>query len=292
METLPGAPTGLRMPHDAQIVYTSVWGAIVLAFVVYAFARIGRRRDPLLCVLLIGGAIAYFNEPIDDLLGLVWHPRPGQWVAIRTFGPAPVWGVLVYMALFGGIAYLMLRAFERGISRRQVWTWIAVFWIADIAVEVPAIASGMYKYYGHPPLQVAGLPLYWFAINIGGPLETAVLVLVARRWFTGRRMLLLLPVPMLLDAACSVGMGWPIFSALHAQASTPVKYLAALLTLTMGVTMLELTIRFVSERTRPQADAGAGPCGPPEPLTPAGERRPWFAAQTQSGQSRCEMTLA
>jgi hypothetical protein len=236
------------MPHGAQIVYTTIWGAIVLAFAAYAAVLLVRRRDPLLAVLLIGGAIAYFNEPIDDLLGLVWHPRPGQWVAIDTFGPAPVWGVFVYMALFGGIAYLMLRAFERGVTRREVWTWIGLFWLADIAVEVPAIASGMYEYYGHPPLQVAGLPLYWFAINIGAPVGTAVVLLVAHRWLRGWRLLLLLPLPMFLDAACSVGVGWPVFSALHAQASMPVKYLAAFATIAMGVALLEVMIRFASER--------------------------------------------
>lgn len=249
-----GAPTHLVMPHTAQIVYTSVWGAIALAFAIYGMVRLIRRRDPLLLVLLVGGAIAYFNEPIDDVLGLVWHPRPGQWVALRTFGPAPVWGVFVYIALFGGIAYLMFRAFERGVTRRQVWTWIGLFWVADIAVEVPAIASGMYKYYGHPPMQVAGLPLYWFAINIGGPIATAVLLLVARRRLSGWRLLLLLPVPMLLDAACSIAMGWPIFSALHAQASMPVKYLAAVITVAMAVTLLEIAIRFVSERSGATAE--------------------------------------
>jgi hypothetical protein len=255
MEKLPGAPTGMVMPHDAQIVYTAIWGAIVLAFAVYGLVRIARHRDPLLLVLLLGGAVAYFNEPIDDLVGLVWHPRPGQWVLLRTFGPVPVWGVFVYMALFGGIAYLMVRAFERGVSERQVWSWIALFWVADIAVEVPAIASGMYKYFGHPPLQVAGLPLYWFAINIGGPLETAVLVLIARRWFSGWRVLLLVPIPMFLDAACSVGMGWPIFSALHAQSSMPVKYLAAFATIGMALTALRFTIRFAAERSGPRSGA-------------------------------------
>jgi len=254
-----GAPTYMVMPHTAQIVYTAIWAAIMLAFAVYGAILLLRRRDPLLLVLLLGGAIAYFNEPIDDLLGLCWHPRPGQWVAIRTFGPAPLWGVFVYMALFGGIAYLMASAFERGVTRRQVWTWIGLFWIADLAVEIPAIASGMYKYYGHPPMQVAGLPLYWFAINIGGPVLTALAVLLTRRRLTGWwRVLLLLPVPMVLDAACSVAMGWPIFSALHAQSSMPVKYLAAFVTLAMGVTLMEVTIRFVSSRAPASEPARSG----------------------------------
>ncbi|MCV7102820.1 hypothetical protein [Mycobacterium palustre] len=245
------------MPHTAQIVYTSIWGSVVLAFAVYAAILLVRRRDPLLALLLVGGAVAYFNEPIDDLLGLVWHPRPGQWVALDTFGPVPVWGVFVYMALFGGIPYLMLQALKRGVSATQVWTWIGVFWLADIAVEIPALASGMYQYYGDPPMKVFGLPLYWFAINIGGPLETAVLLLVAGSFLTGWRMLLLVLIPMVLDAAASVGMGWPIFSALHAETNLFVKYLAALATIAMAVTLLAITIRFAAGKSQAMSVRGA-----------------------------------
>ena len=272
MNTSLGAPTGMVMPHTAQIAYTSVWAAIVVVFAVYGLTLIVRRREPMLLVLLIGGAIAYFNEPIDDLLGLCWHPRPGQWVAIRSFGPAPLWGVFVYMALFGGIVYLMAGAFERGVTRRQVWTWVALFLVADIAVEVPAIGSGMYKYYGDPPMKVAGLPLYWFAINIGGPILTAALVKFTRRWLGGWRVLLLLPVPMVLDAACSVSIGWPIFSALHARSSMPVKYLAACVTIAMGVALLEITIRFVS--TPAAAMAAVDLAAQPEPDVAGASNRP------------------
>jgi hypothetical protein len=207
---------------------------------------------------LTGGAVAYFNEPIDDLLGLVWHPRPGQWVAIDTFGPAPVWGVFVYMALFGGIPYLMLQAFKRGATATQIWTWIGVFWLADIAVEIPALASGMYQYYGDAPMKVLGLPLYWFAINIGGPLETAVLLLVAGSFFARWRMLLLVVIPMVLDAAGSVGIGWPIFSALHSESNLVVKYLAALMTIAMAGALLTITIRFAANKSQALADSRQG----------------------------------
>jgi hypothetical protein len=259
MEQLPIPPAHLVMPHTAQIVYTSIWAAVVAAFVVYAVVEIVRRRDPLLVVLLVGGAIAYFNEPIDDLLGLVWHPRPGQWVLLDTFGPVPLWGVFVYIALFGGIPYLMYRAFQRGVTARQIWIWIGVFWIADIAVEIPAIASGMYQYYGDPPMKVFGLPLYWFAINIGGPIETAVILLIAGSSFAGWRLLALLPIPMVLDAAGSVGMGWPIFSALHAETSMPVKYAAAFATLAMAFVMLQMTINYAVKRCAPVGGTDATP---------------------------------
>lgn len=255
---LPGAPTGLAMPHTGQIIFTTIWATIAGAFAVYALYLLVRRRDPLLAVLLVGGGVAYFNEPIDDLLGLVWHPRPGMWTLFDTFCPVPVWGLFVYIALFGGIPYLMLRAFRRGASRRQVWAWLGIFWLADIAVEIPALHQGMYEYYGHPPFEVAGLPLYWFAINIGGPLETAVILLGAGAFFRGWRLVYLLLLPMVLDGAGSIGTGWPIFSALHAEASTPVKYAAALLTVGIALAVLDVTIRYAVSRMPPKASAAPG----------------------------------
>jgi hypothetical protein len=256
-EPMPAPPDQMVMPQTGQVVFTCLWAVVVLGFVAYATYELVKRRTPLAFVLLAGGAICYFNEPIDDVLGLVWHPRPGQWVAFDTFSPVPVWGVFVYMALFGGIPYLIYRALQHGVTARQLWTWIGVFWVADIAVEIPALHFGMYDYYGDPPFEVAGLPLYWFAINIGGPLETALILFVGARYFRGARMLLLLPLPMILDAASSVGAGWPVFSALHAEASTPVKYLAALATMAIAAALLTLTVEYAARRSL--RERGDGP---------------------------------
>jgi hypothetical protein len=255
-DQIPAPPIQMVMPATGQVVFTAIWAAVVLGFAGYAARELLVRRTPLPLVLLAAGAVCYFNEPIDDVLGLVWHPRPGQWVALDTLSPVPVWGVFVYMALFGGIPYLMFQAFQRGVTAKQIWTWIGVFWVADIAVEIPALHFGMYDYFGNPPFEVAGLPLYWFAINIGGPLETALILFVGAQFFRGWRMLLVLPLPMILDAAGSVGAGWPVFSALHAQASTPVKYLAALGTLAIAGALLKLTVEYAARRSQEHATAG------------------------------------
>jgi hypothetical protein len=63
MHGRPTPPEHLVMPHTGQIVYTSIWAAVVLLFAGYAAIQMVRRRDPLLAVLLVGGAVAYFNEP-------------------------------------------------------------------------------------------------------------------------------------------------------------------------------------------------------------------------------------
>lgn len=246
----PATPDYMVMPHSAQIVFTCLWAAIALGFTGYATQQFITRRTLLPLMLLVGGAVSYLNEPIDDVLGLVWHPRPGQWVAFDTFGPVPVWGVFVYIALFGGIPYLMYQAFQRGVTKKQIWAWLGAFWVADIVAEIPAIQLGMYDYYGDPPFEIGGLPLYWFAINIGGPLETAVVLLVFGRRLTGARMLLVIPLPMVLVAAGSVGAGWPVFSALHAESGTSVKYLAAIATFALAGTLIKFTVDYAAAKSQ------------------------------------------
>jgi hypothetical protein len=241
----PPPPVGMVMPAGPQAFYTVLWGVVLAGLVAFGLWRLARHRDGLLLALLGGGAICYFAEPMVDVLGLLWHPVIGQWVAIDTFRAAPWWGVFVYSICFGGLPYLMWADFRaHGLTRRRAWTWIGLFWVVDLAVEVPILASGLYDYYGEPPMEAFGLPLYWLFMNIAGPLETAVLLLAFPMLTRGRWLLGLLAVPVSLDVTGSVLTGWPVFSALHAQASMPVKYLCALITVAIGVITLEATIRY------------------------------------------------
>jgi hypothetical protein len=75
---VPPTPDGTAMPHTAQLVATAAMAVLVAGFAGYAVREIARSRSGTLALLLIGGAISYFNEPIDDVLGLVWHPVVGQ----------------------------------------------------------------------------------------------------------------------------------------------------------------------------------------------------------------------
>jgi hypothetical protein len=77
-------------------------------------------------------------------------------------------------------------------------------------------------------------------------LALAVLLLAAGDTFTGWRAVYLLFLPMVCDAAGSVAVGWPIFSALNAQASAPVRWLAAALTITIGLAALDLLIVYAA----------------------------------------------
>lgn len=250
------------MPQTPQLVFTVLWGSVFLVLTLYAGYRLVGKRDPLFAVLLLGGAICYFAEPMVDVLGLLWHPTIGQWVAVDTFRACPLWGLFVYAICFGGLPYFMLVDFRRaGFTARRAWTWIGVFWVVDVLVEIPILGSGLYDYYGDPPMEVAGLPLYWLFMNIAGPLETAVILLLAGSYrdgalLRGRRILLVAALPVSLDVAGSSVVGWPVFSALHAQAGIGVKYLAALLTVGLGVATLAATISFAAARSRCGGVAG------------------------------------
>jgi hypothetical protein len=76
-------------------------------------------------------------------------------------------------------------------------------------------------------------------INAGGPMLEATILLLAPNFFRGPRALLVIVLGMVTDIACGAGVGWPIFTALNAQASQPVKYLAAILTMLLGVGLVQ-----------------------------------------------------
>ncbi len=249
---LPVTPDGTQMPQAAQLVATVAMAVLVAGFTVYAVREIVRSRSITLALLLVGGAISYFNEPIDDVLGLVWHPVVGQWTAVDTFARVPLWGLGIYIVFFGGMPYVILQSLRRGVTRRQLWGWVGVLAVVDVAVELPVLASGIYRYYGDAPMQIGGFPVYWIVINAVGPLALAVLLLATGETFSGWRALYLLFVPMMCDAAGSVAVGWPIFSALNAYASAPVRWLAAALTIAIGLATLDLLIGYAARMSAAQ----------------------------------------
>jgi hypothetical protein len=87
----------------------------------YAVIEIVRRRSFTLALLLVGGAVSHLNEPIDDVLGLVWHPAVGQWTVLDTFARVPLWGLGIYIVFVGGMPYLILQKLRTGMTRRDLW---------------------------------------------------------------------------------------------------------------------------------------------------------------------------
>ena len=266
---LPLPPQGMEFPIEPQLYATIAMGIVVAGFVLYALRDTIKHRSPLALMLLLGGAICYLNEPIVDVLGLVWHPRPNQWIALETFGPVPLWGLGIYIVFFGGMTLALYRQAQRGITRKAFWIGVLAFFIVDIAAELPLIHLGLYRYYGEPPYMFMGLPMYWLFINTPGPLIDVALLLRAPGFFKGWRMLLVPILPMTTDAMGSIASGWPIFSALNTpDASAATKWLAATLTIIIGLVLMEALSRLICAPAKAPATS-ANPAFSPQRAAPS-----------------------
>jgi hypothetical protein len=257
----PHPPSHLTFSPSAQTGAEIVCFAALAAFLVFGLVELRRLRSPLMLALLLGGAIAYFNEPFDDTLGLVWFARPHEHVVIRTLGPVPLWGLPTYMVFFGGVPYLFLKLFREGrFTVRRYWMCAAAFFLLDVAIEVPVIHLHLYSYYSHggkPPMEVGGFPLYWMLINVPGPVLAATILYVVPQYFRGWRAPLVTLLPLVTYSACGVAVGLPVYSALHAPHSTElIRWGAAFLSVAIGLLILDALSKVILARTRAlQADA-------------------------------------
>jgi hypothetical protein len=250
----PNPPDHMVYPQTAQTVAEIVGAAVVLGFIVYAVLEWRRLRTPLPFLLLIGGAIAYFNEPFDDVLGLVWFPRPNMHQAVETLGPIPLWGLFAYIVFFGGATYLFLKLLQRGdFTLKRFWIGVVAYFVLDTVIEIPVIQLDFYRYYsygGDPPMNVAGFPLYW-TLNAVGPILCAAILFCAPDYFRGWRMPAIVLLPLVTYAGTAVAIYLPVYSAIHSpDATEAVRWGAAFLTVAIGLFMLDGLSRLILARTR------------------------------------------
>ncbi len=265
----PRPPSQLTFPQTAQHIANGAMAALVILALIYSIYEWRAGRGPLALILLAGGAISYLNEPMLDVLGLLWHPRPGQDVAIDTLGPVPMWGLGIYTVFFGTGTYLLYRAITIGMTRRAFWIGIAILFVVDMAVELPLIGAGLYKYYGFrtPPFDVGGLPMYWLFMNAGAPLLGACTLAAAPRVFAGVHVLRALALPMMMFAGFSLATGWPIFTALHMRTLPAwLEWGAALLTVAIGATAIHELAGWAQQQAPGPAPE---PLDEPEPVPAA-----------------------
>ncbi|WP_133067004.1 hypothetical protein [Mycolicibacterium sphagni] len=232
------------MPHTAQVVCT-IAVAVVSVLAVIAVSLAWRRtRSSVYPLIMLGGLACVFNEPIVDLLGLCWHPRTGQWRLFETFGrPIPVWAALGYMLVFGIMSAVLFGLLSRGAGYRRLWAGVVVFWLVDLAVELPLLRQGIYIYYGDQPLRVGGFPLTWLLINGLGGLLIAVGIARLPGLFGGRRRWLIVPfMPAMQLLAASIAI--PAFSVLNADVSSGWRWVGVLATAVIGVALIDGLIRF------------------------------------------------
>jgi hypothetical protein len=256
-------PTPLAMvfPQVPQTIAEIVLWTVVTALVVYAIREWRRTGSPLALTLLAGGGIALLNEPLDDILGLVHHPRPGQHIVFETMGPIPHWGLPTYIIFFGGIPYVLLLELRKlSFTPRAFWIGIAITFVLDLLIEMPLLHFGLYAYFGYTdvPMSIGGFPLYWLLINTTGPILCAAILFAVPGYFTGWRTPMVLFLPLVTDAACSAAVGLPVYNALHTPGANGwLLWAGAIASCAIGLVILDGLVRWINTHTRSRATQAA-----------------------------------
>jgi hypothetical protein len=240
LAVVPGYPDK-HAPQPGSVIFTILCGGVAVAAICLALRHRRRRGDVMPLLFLASGGLTTFFEPLLDANGGVWYPSRGGLTAYTLVGIKNPWFVpLAYIWIYGGTAYLAYWAFGRRWSSQAIWTLVAAYAVNDIITEWIGVGLGAYGYYGHQPLDVLGLPMWYPIINSVGPLAAGAMIYVLRRQFTGAHTLALLGGVPLATAMTYAGAGWPMWLALQSHWSTAASYVTMSLSLLFGY----LVVRF------------------------------------------------
>jgi hypothetical protein len=235
-------PWDITTPATPQKIITIALAVVVAGFVITALVSWYRTKRPTFLLLLVGGYICSFNEPLIDFLCHCFFPADG-WVGHTVFHRSiPIWVILAYIVFYGGLTYLLSTAFKIGVTRRTLWIGIGIWAALNLAMEIPLLQSNLYVYYGDQPFLVGGFPLSQLVFNAFGSLLGAVVITRLSWFFTGARRLFLLLVPFVTFMSSWV-VGMPLFLVLGTDAPHGVRMWAAAVSMALGLFGIDTLIR-------------------------------------------------
>jgi hypothetical protein len=237
--------------HDGSTLAFALYTAAMLAITLGLFAWWGvsreRQRGPALPLLLIGGALSGLVEPFLDNVVLVWWPPEQPLAAFEAFGRTVPWFVPIGYAWFcGALLYFAARIYAAGVRPAQVWAIFAVVAVVDYVAIAATTWIGIMGFYGDPPMNVGGYPLWWAAIDGAHVMFGGAVVLLLAPRLRGFARLWLLAVPTIVIAASGGAVGWPISTALNSGWSAAGKWVAAAVTIGIGCAIVHLVAQAVS----------------------------------------------
>jgi hypothetical protein len=260
-------PWGITTPTTPQTIITVVLAVAVAGFVIAALVSWSRSKRPTFLLVLAGGYVCSFNEPLIDFLCHCFFPADG-WVGHTVFHRSiPVWVILAYVVFYGGLSYVLSAAFHSGVTRRTLWISIGIWGVLNLTMEIPLLQSNLYLYYGDQPFMVGGFPLSQLVFNAFGSLLGAVVITRLAWFFTGVRRLLLVVVPFATFMSSWV-VGMPFFLVLGTDAAHGVRMLAAAASVVLGLAGIDTLIRLGTGQFRLLPPVSATPGASIVPLRP------------------------
>jgi hypothetical protein len=244
LAAFPAMPT-LTVSGAAMIVYTALMVTLAAGFLAYwTHSPAERRIGPALPILLVGGAVSGLMEAWLDSVVLVAYPPHQSLPVLHAFGRSvPIFVPIGYAWFCGGLVYLVARSFQGGVTSRKVWALYGAIAVVDFVAIGLSSWIGILRFYGHPPLEILGYPLWWAGIDgldvvLGGAIVFALLPRLRGR---GNAWLVLVP-SVALGAAAGI-VGWPISTALSSGWSTAAKYACAVASLCLSLACVSFLAR-------------------------------------------------
>jgi len=245
-ETTSVPPMPIRhAPDAALIVYTTLMIVVTLGFAGWwALSRKERRVGPALPLLLIGGAISGLMEAWLDNVVLVGYPPHQNLPVIHAFNRSvPLFVPIGYAWFCGGLLYLVARSFQRSLNTAKIWRLYGAIAVIDFIAIGLSSWIGVLQFFGHPPMNIAGYPLWWAAIDGLDVVLGGAIAFVLFDRVRGLQRAWLLLVPSVSLGACSGLVGWPISTALNSSWSMPAKYGCALASIGLSLACVRFLAR-------------------------------------------------
>jgi len=163
----------MTFPHPLWSIdsYQQTWaevafGLAALLTLVYCFSVARKRGESWPLFVFLGAGLTITYEPFNNLLGHCAYPLIGQHTAINLVGQKiPFYILFVYMFYFAAPSVWLAQRFEAGISMRRLARYYAIAVVLCAAFEPFFVSQYWWRYTGHQPLNMTGLPMWWWFVN-------------------------------------------------------------------------------------------------------------------------------
>jgi hypothetical protein len=239
-------------PDNAVIVYTVLMAIVTVGFLLWwASSPSERKIGPALPLIVVGGVISGSMEAWLDNVVLVGYPPHQALPVIEAFGRSvPMFVPIGYGWFCGGLLYLVARSFQRGISQTKVWAIYGIVAIVDFVAIGLSSWIGVLQFFGDPPMNVLGYPLWWAGIDCLDVVLGGTLVFVLLNHLRGMNQLWYLIVPSVALGASAGIVGWPVSTAINSQWSMSAKYVAALASIGLSLACVHFIARALPHLAR------------------------------------------
>ncbi len=232
-------------PDNAVIVYTVLMGIVTVGFLLWWASSPGERKiGPALPLIVLGGVISGLMEAWLDNVVLVGYPPHQALPVIEAFGRSvPMFVPIGYGWFCGGLLYLVARSFQRGINQRKVWAIYGMIAVVDFVAIGLSSWIGVLQFFGNPPMNILGYPLWWAGIDCLDVVLGGTVVFVLLNHLRGINQLWYLVVPTIALGASAGIVGWPVSTAINSQWSMSAKYAAAVASIGLSLACVHFIAR-------------------------------------------------